>query len=172
VANKKNITLTERNPYTDLTILQRRFVEARLQGLTIKAAGAAAGIKDTNLHGIENNPKVRAAIRYIIKESTASVDELTKSDVLTGMMDAVEAASTASELVLAWREIGKLLGVYEPERRVLEIKDYSDNELKELTDQELLQLAGTDMADAIDGEFYELEEAQHELEEDRQTASS
>ena len=149
--------LTARNPYTDLSILQRRYVEARLQGLTIKSAAAAAGVSPTSTHNMETNPKIRAAIRWLIKESTASVEELTKSDVLTGMMDAVEAAATASELVLAWREIGKLLGSYEPERKILEIHDYTDSELKELPDKELLKLAGGKLEEAIDGEFHELE---------------
>ena len=58
------------------------------------------------------------------------------------MMDAVSAAATAAELVMAWREIGKLLGVYEPERRVLEVKDYTTDELKTLSDRDLAKLAG------------------------------
>lgn len=153
----QSLVLTEKNPYTDLTILQRRYVEARLQGLSISAAAAAAGAKDTSINrSLETNPKVRAAIRWMIKESTLSVEELTKSDVLTGMMDAVAAAATASELVMAWREIGKLLGSYEPERKILEIHDYSDSELKELPDKELLKLAGGKLQDTIDGEFHEL----------------
>jgi hypothetical protein len=94
----------------------------------------------------------------LVKQSTASVEELTKSDVLTGMMDAVSAAATASELVMAWREIGKLLGVYEPERRVLEVKDYTQDELKSLSDKELAQLAGSSMQELItDAEWTEAE---------------
>ena len=167
----KSLVLTEKNPYTDLTVMQRRYVEARLQGLTITAAGAAAGAKSSK-HGMDNNPKIRAAIRYLIKESTASVEELTKSDVLTGMMDAVDAAATASELVMAWREIGKLLGSYEPERKILEIRDYTDNELKELPDKELLKLAGGKLQDAIDGEFHELRNQDQEAEADGEGANS
>jgi len=146
----KDVILTPRNPYSELTILQKRYVEARMQGLTKTAAARAAGCAESTVGQLEGSPKVRAAIRYIIKESTASVDELTKTDVLTGMMDAVNAAATASELVMAWREIGKLLGVYEPERRVLEVKDYSKDELKELSDKDLLGMAGGRMAEAID----------------------
>lgn len=154
------LTLTEINPYTELTVLQKRFVEARLQGLSISASSRAAGCSgDAYQAGtaIEKNPKVRAAIRYLIKESTINVTELTKSDVMTGMLDAVEAAATAGELVMAWREIGKLLGAYEPERKILEIHDYSQDELKQLTDKDLLHLAGGKLKDVVDGEFQELE---------------
>lgn len=150
---KKEITLTERNPYTELTIGQKNYVEARLQGLSTAAALRASGVMvDASL--MERNPKVRAAIRYLIKESTKSVTELTKSDVLTGMMDAVNAAATASELVMAWREIGKLLGAYEPERKILEIRDYSVDELKTLSDRDLARLAGNTMQEVIEDAEY------------------
>jgi len=153
------LALTEDNPYTQLTLLQKRYVEARLQGLNKTAAARAAG-SDTpgrTSQGLEKSPRVRAAIRYLIKESTLNVQELTKSDVLTGMMDAVEAAATAGELVMAWREIGKLLGAYEPERKILEIHDYSQDELKQLSDKDLLNLAGGKMQDVVDAEFSEVE---------------
>lgn len=152
----KELTLTKRNPYTELTLLQKRYVEARLQGLNMAASARAAGSTQPTSQ-LEHSPKVRAAIRYLIKESTRNVEELTKSDVLTGMMDAVEAAATASELIMAWREIGKLLGAYEPERKILEIHDYSQDELRELSDKDLLNLAGGKMKDVIeDVEYQEL----------------
>lgn len=150
---KKEITLTERNPYTELTIGQKNYVEARLQGLSTAAALRASGVT-AQASVMERNPKVRAAIRYLIKESTKSVTELTKSDVLTGMMDAVNAAATASELVMAWREIGKLLGAYEPERKILEIRDYSVDELKTLSDRDLARLAGNTMQEVIEDAEY------------------
>jgi len=149
----KGLQLTERNPYTALTLIQKNYVEARLQGLTQKAAAAAAGAAPNTQRELEQNPKVRAAIRYLIKESTDSVEELTKSDVLTGMMDAVSAAATAAELVMAWREIGKLLGAYEPERKILEVHDYSRDELRTLSDADLAKLAGPRMTDVVDAEF-------------------
>lgn len=160
----KAVQLTEKNPYTALNIGQRRYVEARLQGLTINAAYRAAGyVMTESMHrgaasAMECNPKVRAALKWLVKESTKDVMQLSKSDVMTGMLDAVSAAATAGELVMAWRELGKLIGAYEPERRILEIHDYSEDELKRLSDAELLQLAGGRMSEAIDGEFREITE--------------
>jgi len=155
----QELVLTENNPYTALNITQRRYVEARLQGLPKWQAGRMAGVSEASLAATvstyEKSPKVRAAIRYLIRESTKSVDELTKSDVLTGMMDAVNAAATASELVMAWREVGKLLGAYEPERKILEVHDYTQSELRELTDADLLRMAGSKMRDVIEGEAQE-----------------
>ncbi|TFH46167.1 MAG: hypothetical protein E4H01_10405 [Lysobacterales bacterium] len=153
----KEIRLTDSNPYTQLTLMQKHYVEARLQGLSKSASCRACGHRTTSSHSMEHNPKVQAAIRYLIRESTASVEELTKSDVMTGMMDAVNAAATASELVMAWREIGKLLGAYEPERKILEIRDYTTDELKALSDKDLAKLAGPSLANVIeDAEFEEV----------------
>jgi len=159
LANEKEqqVKLTEVNPYTSLTLIQKRYVEGRLQGLNKSAACRAAGITniDSARNALEKNPKVRAAIRWLIKESTASIEELTKSDVMTGMMDAVNAAATSAELVMAWREIGKLLGAYEPERKVLEIHDYSRDELRTLSDKDLLKLAGGRMQGVVEDAEYE-----------------
>jgi hypothetical protein len=158
-SNGKDVVLTERNPYTELTILQRRYVDARLQGLGITAAARAAGanVKNPgNIDSLEKNPKVRAAMRWAIKESGQRAEELTKNDVMTGLLDAVDAAATASELVMAWRELGKLIGAYEPEKKILEIHEYKAEDLKMLSDKELAQLAGDKFADAIDAEFEEL----------------
>jgi len=156
----KDVVLTERNPYTELTILQRRYVDARLQGLNATAAARAAGAahpeSGNTMTSLEKNPTIRAAIRWCIKESGLRAEELTKNDVMTGMLDAVDAAATASELVMAWRELGKLIGAYEPEKRILEIHEYDASDLKVLSDKELAQLAGDKFADAIDGEFEEL----------------
>ncbi len=154
--NDKAVTLTETNPYTELSLTQKHFVEARLQGLTTAAACRAAGIPRGSIASVANHPKVLSAIRYLIRESTKNVEELTKSDVLSGMMDAVNAAATSAELVMAWREVGKLLGSYEPTKRILEIHDYSKDELKELSDDELRKMAGPRMADAVDAEFTEV----------------
>jgi hypothetical protein len=57
---------------------------------------------------------------------------------------------------MAWRELGKLIGAYEPEKKILEIHEYKAEDLKMLSDKELAQLAGDKFAAAIDAEFEEL----------------
>jgi hypothetical protein len=137
-----------------------------MQGLAIGAAGNAAGASShQEASRLEHSPKVRKAIKWLIKDSTRlikdstrNVEELSKSDVMTGMLDAVEAAATASELVLAWRELGKLIGAYEPEKKILEIHDYTKDELKALSDEDLLKLSGNKYSDVIDAEFEEIKQ--------------
>lgn len=162
---KRELQLTENNPYTSLTLIQKNYVEARLQGLTSLAAARVSG-DPGNASSLARNPKVLAAIRYLINESTKNVELLTKSDVLSGMMDAVNAAATSAELVMAWREIGKLLGSYEPTKRILEIHDYSKEELKELSDDELRKMAGSRMANAVDGDYTDVTPSSNPLDKD------
>lgn len=45
----------------------------------------------------------------IIRKETS----VTREDVIAGMMNAVNTASTSTELLFAWKELGKLLGYYE-----------------------------------------------------------
>lgn len=153
---KLTVSLTEKTPYTQLSLVEKNYVEARLQGLTVQASGKLAGLQDSSSPArLERSPKVRAAMRYLVKEGMQRSEDLSKNDVMRGMMDAVETAATSTELVGAWREIGKLIGAYEPERRILEIHDYSQEELKVLPEADLLKLAGKHFEDVIDGEFFE-----------------
>lgn len=160
------VALTERNPLTSLPIQKQRYAEARLQGLAPSAACRAAGILPTDMSKYERDPKIRQAIHWAVKETFEDVGDITKNDVLRGMKDAVEAAATAQDLISAWREIGKLIGAYEPERKILEVHDYTREELKSLSEEDLLKLAGGKMNDAIDGEFYELGGGEDEHEEE------
>lgn len=150
----KELILTEDNPLQRLGLSHRRYVEARLQGLTQGASAKVAGVK--NGTHMERHPGVRAALKWAITESFGNVEDIGKNDVLQGMKDAVESAATSGELVMAWREIGKLIGAYEPERKILEVHDYTKEELKALKDEDLLRMAGGRMQDALEGEFHEV----------------
>jgi hypothetical protein len=156
MARTKELELTDKNPYTDLNINQRRYVEARLQGLPQGAACRAIGVSQDTGATYDRSPKVRKAIKYLICDTAKNVKDLTKSDVMEGMMDAVHSASTSTELVNAWRELGKLIGAYEPERKVIELHDFTREELKTLSEDELLRMSGSRYKDAIDGEYREL----------------
>jgi len=152
----QELVFTDDNPYTQCSLLQRRYVEGRLQGLAPMAASRAAGAKATCPTQLEKNPKVQAAIRFCVQQSAGDVTLMTKSDVMVGMLDAVSAAATASELVMAWRELGKLIGAYEPEKKILEIHDYTRDELKTMSDDDLIRLSGGKFKEAVDAEFHEV----------------
>lgn len=96
----------------------------------------------TAVRMLEYHPVVRQAVTRLQQEVG-----LTREDILAGMMDAVYAASTSAELVMAWREIGRLIGAYAPNR--VQIEHTSNTQLLQrismLSDAELVGLiAGKD----------------------------
>jgi Terminase small subunit len=145
-----------------LTKLQRLYVEARLTGLNIHQSGIAAGVKvpDVNAYRLEKHPGVRAALDAASRMATEKMD-LRRDDVLRGLQDAVVAAATSAELTAAWREIGKVIGAYEPERHehVLKLEDLTLERLQTLPTAELAKMAeGKDFVvnrdeDALDAEY-------------------
>ena len=74
-------------------------------------------------------------------------------------MDAVESAATSTELTMAWREIGKVIGAYAPERTELIVGDMTPDRLRQLSEKELLGLvdqgkqAPEALVHVLDGEF-------------------
>lgn len=67
---------------------------------------------------------------------------LTREDVIAGMLDAVHASQTAMEMVVAWREIGRLIGAYNTP--LIEQSPTSSSLLKQLSsmsDADLLKIA-------------------------------
>lgn len=139
-----------------LTQKQLHYVEARLQGLAPTAAARAAGLSDGDSGQYERAPRVREAMRWAVQQGMKQAEDIDKNDVISGMMDAVTAAGTAAELVMAWREIGKLIGAYQPEKKVLEIHTYNEKDIKSLPSDELMRLAGKELQDVIEGEFAEV----------------
>lgn len=125
---------------------QYNFVMARLGGLNPVASARAAGYgtPEVNAYRVEKNPKVMHAIN-VGRRITAERYDLTRDDVLRGMFDAVAAASTSADLVAAWREIGKLIGAYEPVKLELthKLEDMTVDRLRRMTTEELQRLAGT-----------------------------
>ena len=84
------------------------------------------------------DPSVIAAIEQ---------QQVTRNDVLRGFLDAVDCAATSAELVAAWREIGKLIGAYNPPPVRVTHELLLPVELRHLSDAELFRMA--DMADVL-----------------------
>lgn len=159
-------------PLDDLTDNQRNYLEGRLNGMTPFAAGRYAGLSEASLRAstyqMERHPKVRAAAKFVLEKGIGG--EVDRTTVLTGLMDAVQSASTSAELTMAWREIGKLVGAYAPDRTEHVIRDLTHDRLRTVSDQELLGMvpkgesAPTEVVEAMDGEFEVLKNACEEPE--------
>lgn len=131
------------NEDENLSIQEQLYVENRLAGMTKAAAARAAGMSDTmvsNAYRVEAKPSVRAAMRALRLEARRNA-KLTRDEVLEGMQQAVHTAATSTELLNAWREIGKFLGYYE--ETTIRIKQQSEQiqDTKSLTIEKLRQLS-------------------------------
>lgn len=130
-----------------LTDMQRLYAEARLHGLAPLDAASAAGLSQPSIqcHAYEKHPKISPIIRMA---SSCSMEryQLSRDDVVSGFMDAVNAAGSSTELTQAWREIGKMLGHYAPELHLHNhsVENMTLNKLESMPEQELLELAEMD----------------------------
>lgn len=140
-----------------LTPQQRRFVDARVCGMNPSQAAKAAGLPTTHGPGLERSPTVQLAIKEIHEKAMAEMT-LTRKDVVNGFLDAVKAASSSTELVQAWREIGKIIGAYEPQKIAVTHEMLLPEQLRVMSDKQLMVAAGLEGM-VFEGEFEELSTA-------------
>ena len=143
---------------TSLAPRQRLYIEHRINGLAPVAASTAAGYPKYTHHNSEGHPRVQEVLRAINLQAMRQLT-VTRQDVLQGLLDAVEASATATELTMAWREIGKLIGAYEPEQKV--VKVVNAEQVRNLPDDKLLELAELEdfrLPPPIEGEYEHVDE--------------
>jgi hypothetical protein len=144
-----------------LTAKQRIYVESRIGGMNVMQSCAAAGLKSAG--GIEKNPRISQILLHANKAALTKL-VMTREDVLAGFMDAVNSSASATELVMAWREIGKVIGAYEPEVKVVVSVDLTAEKIAAMGDDALLRLSGMEdfenpdmKEDILEGEYTEVE---------------
>lgn len=148
--------------FSKLTERQRLYVENRLMGLNQTASARAAGYAEGSCTSIgntlEKNPVIRNVLMLASKQALQKMS-VGREEVLKGLMDAVDTAATATELVAAWREIGKLIGAYEPEKveHTHKLEDISREKLAAMSDAELLKHAGQAEFRLVDEDVIEAE---------------
>jgi hypothetical protein len=140
---------------------QGKYVEARAAGLSERQAAIKAGapprVAGQFGHRWENQGKVRKALTGQ-RAINALFLGLTREDVLTGLMDAVEHAQLLSDPgneIAGWREIAKICGFYAPEVKKIHLSDGAKtylSQMESMSDEDLLKLA---MEDVIDVDFVE-----------------
>lgn len=124
--------------------MQRKYAEARLSGMIPLHAAQAAGYStpEVNAYRVEKHPAVQKALINARKMVIEKFD-VNREDVLRGMFDAVQASGNATELVAAWREIGRIIGAYEPAKVEImhRLEDVTLDRLQRLSTKELIELA-------------------------------
>lgn len=140
-----------------LTDRERVLVEARLRGMTIAGAAAAAGYAYAHARELLNEPHCQAALalgRKISAEATA----ITRERLTDMLLEAYRAAANSTEMTLAVRELAKLHGLNAPQK--VEI-DHShrlatvthEQHLKQLSVADLERIANLRGGEIIEGEL-------------------
>jgi len=139
------------NDLLKLTDQQRRYVEARAQGLSTHASATFAGVDDHHRSAMERHPRVKKILQETARFALRRL-AVSREDVLDGFMDAVHASQTSTELTAAWREIGRLVGAYEPEQVKHTHIHKTAEQMEQLSDEELLKMADQE-GFTLDGEY-------------------
>jgi hypothetical protein len=148
--------------YDMLDSRQRKYVDERLKGNPPRDAALSAGYSEQTAINrayelLERHPVIKVVLRETGRAALKNLC-LTREHVLHGLMDAVDHAATATELTNAWREIGRVIGAYEPEKVQIDISALAPEELRTMPLSELAALA--DMQGVFDGTFRIVNEAE------------
>lgn len=127
---------------------QRAYVENRARGMSRERSAILAGYPAGQEAGkqVESNPTVQEALAKIRAEM-ANAAGVSKEDIVSMLMDAAALAKLQADptgIVMAARELGKMLGHYAPEvKKTLHGIDKKDlkRALREMSEAELYQIA-------------------------------
>lgn len=136
----------------------RSLVEGIANGLTIAAAGRAAGYPLLDRPELDQKPAAAyqalhdntSGIREMLAETraeTARDNKITRAMVIEGLKEAVDMSRTLAEpaiMVAAWREIGKMCGFYEPVKISVDLTTGGaslQTRITTMSDADLLRLA-------------------------------
>lgn len=155
----------KQNENGQLTEMQRRFVNYLVrdrlpQTAALKAAGYSPN--PSTATALMKNPKIIKAIAEE-KGEYAKASGITKKKVVDGFLEAIEMGRVKGDpvaMIAGWREIGKICGLYEPQKTKVEVSVNGQvmiQRLQTMTDEELLQLADGNV-DALSGEFNVVDE--------------
>lgn len=110
-----------------LTARQAKFVELYIDtGNATEAArqaGYASGSANVTACRLLNNPEVASAVSTKRRE-IENQHHVDRTRVINGLLEGVaiaEQKGDASNVIAGWRELGKMLGYYEPERKKVDV---------------------------------------------------
>ena len=162
-SKEKQIT-AERPRSILLTAQQAAFVDAKMLGKDNIDAARAAGYKSpiTQGNNIEKTASVQAALAAA-RDELSSAAQITRADVIDGFMEAINMAKLAADptaMIKGWSETAKVLGLYAPEVKKVEISGSQkrlQSKYEAMSDMELLDII-EGRVKLIEGESIRVEE--------------
>lgn len=130
-----------------LTPQQAAFVDAKMLGKDSIAAARDAGYKGpvANADRVEKATAVQAALAAA-RDELSSAAQITRADVIDGFMEAINMAKLAADpasMIKGWSETAKVLGLYAPEVKKVEISGSQkrlQSKYEAMSDMELLDI--------------------------------
>ena len=128
------------------------FCENVLLGMSHTQAAKAAGYSSTHGSRLMKKPEVKTYLetqRYAMRRAAI----VTREDAIQGFLHAIQDAKLLSDpnaQIAGWREVARMLGFYEPEKKELKLslsQEETRKQLEALPEDELLKLVG-DVEDA------------------------
>jgi len=140
-----------------LTQKQEVLANAVLDGKSVAQAGREAGYANIcTAHQAMKSETLKehvTAARTQLTEAT----QLNRLDIIEGILDAVQLARLASDpgsMIRGYSEVAKMLGFYEPEKKVIELTDNQDRirqRYETMSTAELMRLV-EERVPAVEGE--------------------
>jgi hypothetical protein len=128
----------------ELTVQQERLVLYMARGMTIAAAGRAAGYASSqSAHEASKRPAVRKALDYFREQMREEV-KFTRATAHQMYLEAYQAAVNATEMKNTVDSLVKLHGLAAPDTATQININLGAKQFERLTDEELLKLAGRD----------------------------
>ena len=130
-----------------LTAQQAAFVDAKMLGKDNIDAARAAGYKNpiTSGNNIAKTDSVQRALAAA-RDELSSAAQITRADVIDGFMEAINMAKLAADpasMIKGWSETAKVLGLYAPEVKKVEISGSQkrlQSKYEAMSDMELLDI--------------------------------
>lgn len=137
----------KKSAVTGLTETQTAVAEAVLDGATITKAAEIAGCRIMTAHRVvTKSPDVKAYLDAHRSELRSAL-QIDRAEVITGFMEAIDTARLAADpgtMIRGWSEIGKMLGLYAPEKKEITLtagQRAIQSKYEIMSDEELLAIA-------------------------------
>ena len=153
------------DPLQMLDSRERIFAEHIATGARQVTAARAAGFKQPEklAYRILKRPHVAKAVKYLAEENRKAA-QMDRKKVMAGFLEAIDMAKIQGDtgvMVAGWREVGRMCGLYEPEKKTIDVNITAKRmieKLETMTTEELFELAkeSEEHDQAIDAEFTEL----------------
>jgi len=131
---------------TPLTAQQEQFVLYILRGMAPTQAARGAGYKSPSSTAgqLMQMDKIQAVLAHLRSEEMDSI-KVTRDQLTLMLFEAHRKSATATEEITAVRELGKMHGLYEPDKvQTQNLHLHKVEQLERMDEDDLVKLAGAD----------------------------